>query len=486
VSLPEVIGSNQTPETLACDALVVGAFMGRVGPDLTRSGLDEELHQLVAEALADAGFKGKVGEVAIVPTLGRAAARAVAVAGLGSADEAGPAEVRRTAASAARQLAQREEIATILHRSIDGSAAAGIEGLLLGTYTFDAYKSEHRPSKIRRIVAVSVSQDAFDRALTLANATFLARDLINEPPSMLTPAALADRTREIADASGLSCEVLDEVTLESQGFGGIIGVGRGSEEPPRLIRLHYEPANANGRVAIVGKGVTYDSGGLSLKNATSLETMKTDMSGGAAVIGTMSALPRLKVAVEVFGFIPTVENMPSGSSIKPGDVITHYGGRTTEVLNTDAEGRLILADALALASEQQPQIIVDIATLTGSIVIALGKKMAGMFTNDDALREEIAAAAAKSGELFWSMPLFPGYKSELESDIADSKNVGGRYGGAILAALFLQEFVGKEISWAHLDIAGTARADSAYDDVPKGGTGAATRTLINWLEGRSH
>jgi leucyl aminopeptidase len=485
VSIPQVIGSDQAADSLACDALIVGAFAGSDGPDLDDHGIGPKLRSLVTEALVDAGFKGKVGEVEIVATLGRAASRAVAVAGLGPRDEAGPIEVRRAAASAARRLSHRTEVATILHDSIQGSAAAGIEGLLLGTYKFGAYKAEHHPSKIQRIVVPNTRPDDIERALALAGATFLARDLVNEPASALTPAVLGDRAQEIADTAGLSCDVIDDTALAARGFGGIMAVGRGSEQPPRLICLGHHPVNPTGKVAIVGKGVTFDSGGLSLKEARSMETMKTDMSGAAAVIASMGALPKIAAGVEVLAFVPAVENLPSGSALKPGDVITHYGGRTTEVLNTDAEGRLILADALAYATEHEPQAIVDVATLTGAITIALGTRLAGLFTNNDALRDELLAAAAAAGENYWPMPLFSAYKNDMESDIADSKNIGVRYGGAIMAALFLQEFVGTGISWGHLDIAGTARADSAYDDAPKGGTGAATRTLINWLEGRS-
>jgi leucyl aminopeptidase len=231
--------------------------------------------------------------------------------------------------------------------------------------------------------------------------------------------------------------------------------------------------------------VTFDSGGLSLKDGRNMMDMKTDMSGAAAVLGAMSALPRLAPGVEVIAYIPTVENLPSGHSIRPGDVITHYGGRTSEVLNTDAEGRLILADAIAYASEEKPQAIIDVATLTGAMVVALGLKVFGAFATDDALMEELKAAAREAGESMWPMPLIKAYEKDLESDVADCKNVAGRWGGAIFAALYLRQFVGKDIAWGHLDIAGSARAESDYDDVSKGGSGVATRTLIRWIEGRA-
>jgi leucyl aminopeptidase len=485
LNLPDVIGSDQAPNSIVCDALAVGAFSDREGPVLPTEVFNDDLKGAVSGALSDAGFKGKVGEAVVVPTLGRGAARAVVVAGLGHRSDASPSEVRRAAAAAARQLPHRREVVLALHRNIGGSETAAIEGFLLGSYKFDGHKSEHVPQTFQRVIVPGSSDDGVTRAIALVGATVLARDLVNEPASVLTPTALGSRAREVADASGLACELLDEKELSAGGFGGILGVGRGSAEPPRLIRLHYRPASAAGKVALVGKGVTYDSGGLSLKDPRSMEAMKTDMSGGAAVIAAMSALPTLRPNVEVMGFVPAVENLPSGSSIKPGDLITHYGGRTTEVLNTDAEGRLILADTLVYASEQKPDAIVDVATLTGAISIALGKKLAGLFTNDDSLKQEILEASGAAGEQYWPMPLFSTYKNELESDVADSKNIGVRYGSAIMAALFLSEFVGKGIAWGHLDIAGTARADSSYDEISKGGTGAATRTLIHWVEGRA-
>ncbi|HYP23233.1 MAG TPA: leucyl aminopeptidase, partial [Actinomycetota bacterium] len=262
------------------------------------------------------------------------------------------------------------------------------------------------------------------------------------------------------------------------------GVAQGSAQPPRFIQLHYRPDNATAKVALVGKGITYDSGGLSLKDAKSMETMKTDMSGAAAVIGAMGAVGRIRPNVEVLGLVPATENMPGGGAIKPGDVIRHYGGTTVEVLNTDAEGRLVLADALAFASEQEPDAIVDVATLTGAIMVALGTRAAGCFSNDDDLAQRLIDAGAQEGERLWRMPLFADYAGDIESDVADLKNISGaRWGGAIVAAVFLQQFVGKGIKWAHLDIAGAARAEGPSAEISKGGTGTAARTLVSWIEG---
>ncbi|MDQ3983396.1 MAG: leucyl aminopeptidase, partial [Actinomycetota bacterium] len=295
---------------------------------------------------------------------------------------------------------------------------------------------------------------------------------------------LARRAREVADVAGLSFTVWDEKELARRGFGGLLGVAQGSAQPPRFVQLHHRPDNPRAKVVLVGKGITYDSGGLSLKDAKSMETMKTDMSGAAAVIGAMGAVGRIRPDVEVLGLVPTTENMPGGGAIKPGDVIRHYGGKTVEVLNTDAEGRLVLADALAFASEQEPDVIVDVATLTGAIMVALGTRAAGLFCNDDALAQELIDAGAQEGERLWRMPLIDDYAQDIESDVADLKNISGaRWGGAIVAAVFLQQFVGEGISWAHLDIAGAARAEGAAAEISKGGTGTAARTLVSWVEG---
>jgi leucyl aminopeptidase len=481
----QVATTGEVPGAISCDALVVGAFVGDDGPHIAEgAGIEGTLAEHVREALHQAGFKGKVGDVSILPTLGASSSRSIAVAGLGPRDSAGPTEVRRAAAIAVRGLSERSEVASVLHNGIAGGDAASAEGFLLGTYSFDGYKSDPRPSKIQRVLLIDADDDAVDRGTAFADATATARDLVNEPPSTLTPSVLATRAREVADTTGLEYTVFDKKDLIEREFGGILGVARGSEEEPRLIRLRYAPEGAAGRIALIGKGVTFDSGGLSLKDNKNMEQMKTDMAGGAAVIGAMSGLHKLNVAAEVIGIVPCVENMPGGNAIKPGDVIRHYGGRTTEVLNTDAEGRLILADVLALASEDRPDAIVDLATLTGSIVVALGSKAVGLFSNDDELSRELQEAAASAGERVWPMPLYEDYRNELESEVADSKNIGSRWGGAIFGALFLQPFVANDIPWAHLDIAGAARSDRNYDDVSRGGTGVATRTLMHWLERR--
>ena len=308
----------------------------------------------------------------------------------------------------------------------------------------------------------------------------LARDLVNTAPSDLVPATLADEAERVAAASGLQAEVLDEKALEENGYGGIVGVGQGSVNPPRLVRLEYAPAQADKTVVFVGKGITFDSGGLSLKPPKSMETMKSDMGGAAAIIGAMQAIAILAPAVRVIGYLSIAENMPSGSAQRPSDVLTIYGGKTVEVLNTDAEGRLVLADALARSAEDAPDVVVDVATLTGAQVVALGTRISAVMANDDALRDAVVAAADRAGEAMWPMPLPAELRKGLDSAVADLANVApDRNGGMLVAGLFLREFVPAGVRWAHLDIAGPSFNDGQpHGYTPKGGTGAATRALV--------
>ena len=485
--MPELVTSDRSPESAPCEVLVCGAFAGDAGPEFgaTAKEIDRALDGYLSEFAADAGFRAKRSELLLLPTYRRLPAKAVALVGLGSKGTAGSDQVRRAAASAARKLSERSVVASALHSDVEASTAATAEGFLLGSHQGPTYKKDPRRSKLQRVELLSADPHEVERGVARARATLIARDLANEPASVLTPDVFAQRARDLADAAGLTTEILEEKELADRGFGGILAVSAGSVVPPRLIHLSYRPPDPSGRIALVGKGVTFDSGGLSLKDARGMETMKTDMGGGAAVIGAMTALSALGIRHQVDAYIPTTENMPSGSALKPGDVIHHYGGRTTEVLNTDAEGRLILGDALALASESGPDAIVDVATLTGAMSVALGKQVSGGFATDDDMWQDIAQAAADAGEPLWRMPLHEGYRKSLDSDVADSRNIGARFGGAIVAALYLQAFVADGIPWAHLDIAGTGRAESADDIVPKGATGVAARTLLAWLERKS-
>lgn len=483
--MPEILTSDSTIAQISCDALVVGAHPRDGGFELTPSGAqaDEALGGYISEYLEDISFKATTGQVASVPALQRIQAKTVAIVGLGPKDGLTPRSLRKAAGSAARRLSERAVIATTLHEDQGPDAEAAVaEAFVNATYRFTALKSDPKPAKLQRVLLLGAQEAAVARGAAVGKAMTLARDLINEPAGTLNPEALARRAQEVADVEGLECRVLDEAAMRDKGLNGVLTVAKGSDAPPRFIELAYRPDAPVAKVALVGKGVTFDSGGLSLKDAKGMETMKTDMGGAAAVIGAMSVVKRLGIQAEVTAFIPAVENMPGGNAVKPGDVIHHYGGKTSEVLNTDAEGRLILADALAVAAETEPDAIIDVATLTGSIQIALGRDLFGLFSNDDGLATAVDAAATRAGELAWRMPLHTDYRRQIDSEVADFKNIGTRYGGSIVAALFLSEFVPDGRPWAHLDIAGTARAESDGDEGPKGGTGSATRTLIAWLE----
>ena len=484
---PQIVPSDDNVTDVACDALVVGAHSrdGSFQLSPTAGQVDSALDGYLSEHLEDVSFKAKPGELAVIPTMRRLNAKSVVVAGLGPQDGDLDGRIRRAAGAAARRLSgSHADLATTLHAD-GGSAAAVAEGFLLGSYRYTEFKSDPRPSKIQRIALLAADAAEVERGTAIGEATLLARDLINEPAHSLTPESLARRAQEIADVNGLGCTVLDEAEIEARGLNGVLAVGKGAANKPRFIEITYKPANASGHVALVGKGVTFDSGGLSLKPPASMETMKTDMSGAAAVLAAMSVVKKLGIATAITAYIPAVENMPGGNALRPGDVIKHYGGKTSEVLNTDAEGRLILADALALASEAKPDAMIDAATLTGSIQVALGGKIGGLFCNDDGLAAELEAASETAGEPLWRMPLFEDYRKQLDSEVADMKNVGTRYGGSIVAALFLKEFVAADVPWAHLDIAGIARSESDDDRGPKGGTGAGTATLLSWLENRA-
>jgi leucyl aminopeptidase len=307
---------------------------------------------------------------------------------------------------------------------------------------------------------------------------------VNEPAGALTPSRFAERAVELAERTGLGVRVLDEAQIREERMGAFLGVAQGSEEPPRFIELTYEPAGrARGHVALVGKGITFDSGGLSIKSADGMTTMKTDMGGGAAVIAAMSTLPALRVRTRVTAYVPATENMPSGRAVKPGDVLRARSGKTIEVLNTDAEGRLVLADALSMAVEARPDAIVDVATLTGAQVVALGKKVAGLMGNHEGLVAQVRAAADRAGEPVWPLPLPDDYRCQIDSEIADVKNIGNpAQAGTLIGGLFLKEFVG-DVPWAHLDIAGPARADADEDYMVRGGTGFGVRTLVELVDG---
>jgi leucyl aminopeptidase len=445
----------------------------------------------LAAHLERESFKGEPGDVLALPAYGRLGeTQNVLLVGLGKAAGATAASFRKAGASLVRKAGKNASVfALVTAQATAAELAAFAEGALLASYAFTEHKSEPKPATLTRLdLAVRKPSPKLDAALERARhraaATFLVRDLANAPSLDKTPAWLAKQAVTVGRKAGLEVSVLEPPALVDGGFGGILAVGSGSERPPRLIRLDYKPAGkARARVLLVGKGITFDTGGLSIKPNDGMAAMKTDMAGGAAVIATLAALPALGLPVRVTGLVPAAENMPSGSAVRPGDVIRHYDGRTVEVLNTDAEGRLVLADALAYGIEQlDPDYVVDLATLTGAIGIALGKRIAGLFANDDGLARALLDAADVAGERFWRMPLVDDYRADLDSPVADLKNIGGKFGGgSITAALFLREFVAGR-RWAHLDIASSARSDSDEDEISKGATGFGVRTLLTWLE----
>jgi leucyl aminopeptidase len=462
---------------------VVGVPVAR-GPLVLGDG-----HGVEPGQLEDRGFEGKAGETVNLP--GRHGATVVAV-GVGPAGEVTPDVLRRAAAALVRASWKRGSAATTLLAAVpeggDRNAAAGAaaEGAALAAYRFTRYKSDPDPCRLDGVALVAHDADALDeplrRAAAVVRAVELARDLVNEPGGSLSPSELADRARRAAEAAGLGVEVIDEVGAAELGLGGLLGVARGSDEPPRLVKLTYDPPAAQATVALVGKGITFDSGGLSIKTAEGMMTMKTDMGGGAAVIAAMAALPALAAPVKVVGFVPATENMPGGRATKPGDVLRTRNGTTVEVLNTDAEGRLVLADGLALAVEEGPDAIVDLATLTGACITALGPRIMGLMGNSDELVDQVRSAADRAGEPAWPLPLPKEYRKQLDSEIADLKNIGGRSAGALTAGLFLQEFVG-EVPWVHLDIAGPSRSEDDDGPLAKGATGVGVRTLLELLAG---
>jgi leucyl aminopeptidase len=445
------------------------------------------------------GFKGAVG-TAVTLVEGDTAR---IVAGLGPSAALDDDALARATAAIVRAAGQHRRLALLAPEGAGEASGREVgvmaEAAMLAGYTFSELKSKPDAAPKLGTVTIVTSGDVREAraevaaAAVVAEAVGFARDLVNLPGGELTPSRFARLGAERAEAAGLQAEVLDETAIQELGLGGLLAVNKGSVHPPRLLKLTYEPAGEEAdeeteapvaadpeTVALVGKGITFDSGGLSLKPAEAMEGMKMDMAGAAAVIATMCALPALGAAVRVVSFTPMTDNMTGGDAQRPGDVYTARNGTTVEVLNTDAEGRLILGDALALAAEEAPAAIVDLATLTGACMVALGERIAGLLSNDDALADRVSAAAAAAGERVWRLPLPADYRKQLDSDVADLKNIGTRYGGTLTAGLFLKEFV-KDTPWVHLDIAGPAYAKEPDGVNPKGGTGFGVRTLAHLL-----
>jgi leucyl aminopeptidase len=472
--------------------LIVPVFEGpQPGPGVKELGL--------ADAYRAAKLTGKRGQDLLVTKRrgDRFAADAVLMTGVGPKDEFTVARARRAMGRVAGSVRRFGSVATTVaqafgaRQAVDAVGAAA-EGLALGAYRFERYKSGKGDGHVlRRVIVVGSPRwddaplrAAVRRAGVVSDAVNWARDLVNTPAGDMPPAQIAREAQSMARSVGLTCKVWNESQLKAGGFGGILGVGQGSVNPPRLIELTYSGAGRATPIALTGKGIAFDSGGLSIKDAKGMETMKDDMGGAASILATMRAIAQLKPKINVIAAIPCSENLPSGSAQKPGDVITHRGGTTSEVLNTDAEGRLVLADALAYLAEKKPSLIVDTATLTGACMVALGAWITGAMGNDRAVIDGVIAAGEAVGEPIWELPLFEDYRALIDSPVADIKNIGDRYGGAITAAWFLAEFVG-DTPWVHLDIAGPAFTDRAHDLGPRGATGAPVRALVRFVQDRA-
>ena len=489
--------SEASPHLVEADAVVIGVTKETGGalPVPGTKDVDGALGGTLAQTLATLGATGEAGEVTRIPSGGRLAAPLIAAVGMGAAaggDDAAfdPEALRRAAGAAVRALLAGRRagstgdmrIALALPARDPAEVGAVALGGLLGGYAFRRYRTEPAPGASLTVLAhASDAAPAAERAQVLADAVSLVRDLVNTGPSDLVPAMFAARAEQVAADGGLAITVLDEHALAEGGYGGILGVGQGSVNPPRLVRLEHAPEGAARTLVLAGKGITFDSGGLSLKPAKSMESMKSDMGGAAAVLGALQAVAALGLPVRVVGYLPIAENMPSGTAQRPSDVLTMFGGTTVEVTNTDAEGRLVLADVLAASAADSPDILIDVATLTGAQVVALGPLVGGVMANDDSLREAVVDAGHRAGEAMWPMPLPAELAKGLESPVADLVNLpaDSRGGGMLIAGLFLQEFVPSGVRWAHLDIAGPAFNESGpHGYTPKGGTGAATRTLV--------
>jgi leucyl aminopeptidase len=514
--------STSSATAQRADVVVIGVAKGAKGPVVAPGGetVDKAYGGKLAATLDALGAAGSEGETTKLPAPATGIKAPVVLAvGLGEAP--GKHEpydletLRRAAGTAARALSGTKKAAFALPVEDAAAVAAVTEGALLGAYSFTSYRTSDegggngrkaggggstadRSAKkdkdgasapLAEVTVVGAKprdkahKAAAERAEVVAAEVARARDLVNTPSNDLTPAAFADRARDAAKQHGLDIEVLEEGALAKGGYGGILGVGKGSDNPPRLVRISHTHPRAKKTLALVGKGITYDSGGISLKPVGHNETMKCDMSGAAAVFAAVVSAARLGLRVNVTGWLALAENMPSGTATRPGDVLSMYSGKSVEVLNTDAEGRLVLADALARACEESPDAVVDVATLTGAMVLALGNRTFGVLGNDDDFRSTVHELAEEAGEASWPMPMPTHLRKGMESPVADISNIGERPGGGLVAGLFLKEFVDEDVLWAHLDIAGPAFNESgAFGYTPKGGTGSGVRTLVRLAE----
>lgn len=486
----------------ATELLVVNLFEGVTAPGGALKAIDDALNGLVSQVIAAGDFKGKLGETHLLHTAAALPAQRVLVTGLGKQAEFGLPQARKAAAAAAKRARALgvARVSTVVHGAGQGglapldAARAVVEGFLLGAYRFTAHKRNRGEKDTAPIAELTVLEadggklaevgQGAAMGQALGEAANWARDLVNEPANYLTPKELARRVREQGEAAGLQVQVLGEAEAAELGMGSFLGIARGSDEEGQFIVLEHLPAGHDPAslptVVLVGKAITFDTGGISIKPSENMWKMKDDMGGGAATAAALLAAARLNLPLRAVGLIPATENMPGGDAIKPSDVVTAMNGKTVEIISTDAEGRQVLADALCYAARYNPVAVVDIATLTGAMVIALGQQLAGMFCDDETLRGRLMAAGELAGEPLWPMPLYKPYRKLLETDVADMKHTGGRWGGAITAALFLQEFA-EGYPWAHLDIAGPVWQEENNAFAVRGATGFGARLLAELL-----
>lgn len=459
---------SQDVKNLATEVLVIGKFEG------------EKTSQELANtyAVEKDGFEGKFGHTYLLHTFGKIPADKILIVGLGKKEEFDANKMREAVAKAIKKLQQIKAKNACFDFDIncDYGKSAAI-GALIADYAFDKYKSE-KAHHLDEITFAKFSQEDVNEGIIFAEAMKFTRDLANEPAQYATPSRLAEIAQNL---DGITTKVYDKDEIERMGMGAYLAVAKGSAEPPKFIHMKYTGKNPKRKIALIGKGICFDSGGLDIKPASSMLTMKDDMSGAACILGVMQALNKLQPDAEIHGIIAACENMPSGTSYKPGDILTAKNGKTIEVDNTDAEGRLTLADALCYACELGVDEIIDIATLTGACVVALGSIAAGIMGNNEDMISALIETAKSSGENFWQLPMFKEYKDSLKSDIADMKNTGSRFGGASTAGIFLQEFV-KDVKWSHIDIAGTAYLEKPQKELIAGATGAGVRTLLNYVK----
>ena len=476
-------------------AIIVNFFEGMEHLQGDTASIDRTLDRAISQLIAQGEIKGKLNQITIIHSLGKLPAARVVVAGLGKQQELSQDKIRGAVAETCRLLRNKgvDSIATIAQGagiagiSPDGAAQAITEGALLGTYSFRRHiTKEAEYGEIKQLTIVeadktqlpSLEQGCY-KGRVLAEATNLARDMVNEPANYMTPTHMAETAARLAESYGLELSLLEREQMQELGMGALLGVAQGSRQPPKFIVLRYKGGDSTETdVALVGKGITFDSGGISIKRPEKMDEMKGDMAGGAAIMAAMSAIAQLKPKINVMAVIPATENLPSDNALKPGDILTAIDGKTIEVVSTDAEGRLILADALGYAKKFGAKLIIDVATLTGACRAALGNVCSGAFANNQELVDKVIAAGAEAGELIWQMPMYEQYKQQNKSDVADIKNIGDKYGGAITAAQFLAEFVG-DTPWVHLDIAGTSLSEKEQAYLVKGATGVSVRTLVN-------